>query len=201
MIILFGPTETSGSCPFPQSLRSRRADHRGTIQRVFRAIPICCIVFCFATFFQFPWLWDLIWAMWATLHTKGHWLAMNIAWKHMSQYSIQGPRTPNWVEIYWDVWWYMESLRTGICYISVSLTFIIMQHAHINVQTAVNAIFRFCANVHWTWRTQSREAEHLDLSAVLSVSTYFASSYLVCLTLIFWGCWSTADISAPTLFR
>ena len=31
--LLGGALETSGSCPF------RRADHRGTIQRVFRAIP------------------------------------------------------------------------------------------------------------------------------------------------------------------
>ena len=158
------------------------------------------LVFFLSPFFvpQFPWLWDLIWAIWAR-----HWLAMNIAWKHMSLYSIQGPCTPNWVQLCWDVWWYMESLLTGVRYLYISIIDV-YHHAHINLQTPVytNAIFRFYASVYWTWHIVKRGRTSRPISRS-SVSMYYTSSYLICptacfLRVLFQG--SPADVSAPTLF-
>lgn len=168
-----------------------------------RHVKICqvksILVFFLSLFFvpQFPWLWDLIWAIWAR-----HWLAMNIAWKHMSLYSIQGPCTPNWVQSCWDVWWYMESLRTGMRYLSVSLTFIIVHtYLYIYIQTRIYKCSISCLCQRVLNMTQSQERTNiLYLLAdqvylcIIHHHIWYAWQH-VFFRVLFQG--STVDVSAP----
>ena len=155
-----------------------------------RHVKICqvksILVFFLSLFFvpQFPWLWDLIWAIWAR-----HWLAMNIDWL----WTLRGntchcivsrvPVLPTEFKsagMYDDIWnlcarvcaTYQHHWRLPPCihiyiYIYIYLIYIyIFIYKHSPVYT--NAIFRVYASVHWTWHIvkRGRTSRHQQIKRI-----------------------------------